>query len=359
MRWLLASLLAFMIAAIAGCHKGPTAQEKEVMAQFSHSMKPQCIGRYLIDLPESFHWVNPDLTLYYGRDENFKKLEVKVVNYDATLSSFEKEVDAYARKVGSDTLLDSNKSTLISKDAKKIAGHEYHAVMLRYYDNPYALGVEHQLHLLVGHVHVVIKGASFENVEGMSADADKTAAVEARMLKLASEIRPVDGPEKAGPGFCLGSVVVDSNNDYDDAILYFAKNQGDRNKKVGLEIISSSFKERNPNTPSLIQRGEAFMSHALAMKTLKKGKLTLGGMPAEEMLTVTDRNGKHTQLFVAETSPADPSLATPKLRFELLAGRADGGSADHSSSLTDNEAVALWDAILKTLRPRIDAVAAN
>ncbi|MEJ2633401.1 MAG: T6SS immunity protein Tli4 family protein, partial [Acidihalobacter sp.] len=64
-------------------------------------------------------------------------------------------------------------------------------------------------------------------------------------------------------------------------------------------------------------------------------------------------------LFVAETSPADPSLATPKLHFELLAGRADGGSADHSSSLTDNEAVALWDAVLKTLRPRIDAVAAN
>jgi hypothetical protein len=242
--------------------------------------------------------------------------------------------------------------------------HLPHAVMLRYYSDNSGIGIDHQLHLLIGHTHVVIKGSSNEGVgevlKSIKVSKDELSpAVEARMLKLASEIRPVDDPEKAGPGFCLGSVVVDSNNDYDDAILYFAKNQGDRNKKVGLEIISSSFKERNPNTPSLIQRGEAFMSHALAMKTLKKGKLTLGGMPAEEILTVTDRNGKHTQLFVAETSPADPSLATPKLHFELLAGRADGGSADHSSSLTDNEAVALWDAVLKTLRPRIDAVAAN
>jgi hypothetical protein len=351
MRWLLASLLAFMIAAIVGCHKGPTAQEKKVMAQFSHSMKPQCIGRYLIDLPESFHWVNPDLTLYYGRDENFKKLEVKVVNYDATLSSFEKEVDAYARKAGSDTLLDSNKSTLISKDAKEIAGHEYHAVMLRYYDNPYALGVEHQLHLLVGHVHVVIKGSSFENVEGMSADADMTAAVEARMLKLAGEIRPVDDPEKAGPGFCLGSVVVNSNNDYENADMPF-KMSGHP------DVLLDVWMDNQANADqTLLQRTQMFNS-VPEVTVIRSGDLMLGGIPAQEKLVKVVENRVEYH-FAVESRPKEPSLAHESVNMSLTTGKQLPDARYIDSTLTQDEVVYLWDAIIKSLRPRSDAVNPN
>lgn len=339
-------LLTLLAVVVAGCHRGPTEQEKQVMAQLTQSMKTQCVGRYLVDLPDSFNWLDPNITLYYGRDENFKTLDVNVLDDKATSESVVKEIAARATKISAETLDKTGKSTLLAQVKEGDGG-----VMLRYYSDSSGVGIDHQLHLLIGHAHVLIKGSSYE---GVSEDKeDLSPAVEARMLKLATHIHPIGDPEKTGPGFCLGGVVIDSDNDYEQGTLYFGKGQG--KSKMTLEVDTSSFKERDSTAPDLLHRGDKFMSFVTSLKTLRKGTLTLGGMPAQEVLTTTKVDGKDAQFFVSETNAPDSSVVKHKLHFEFQAGRADGGTADAPSPLTDNEAVGLWDAIMKSVRPRPNA----
>ena len=166
MRFAQTCLLTLLAVVVAGCHRGPTEQEKQVMAQLTQSMKTQCVGRYLVDLPDSFNWLDPNITLYYGRDENFKTLDVNVLDDKATSESVVKEIAARATKISAETL-------------------------------------------------------------------------------------------------------------------------------------------------------DKFMSLVTSLKTLRKGTLTLGGMPAQEVLTTTKVDGKDAQFFVSETNSPDSSVVKHKLHFEF------------------------------------------
>lgn len=314
------------------------------MAQFSHSMKPQCIGRYLIDLPESFRWLNPDLTLYYGRDADFKKLEVQVPNYKATEDSFVKAVDAVADNLREEKLFTQPTKSLLIAQVRETG--LTHAVMLRYYSDSSGIGIDHQLHLLIGHTHVLIKASSYEGVSDEKADL--SSAVEARMLKLASEIRPVDDPEKAGPGFCLGSVVVNSNNDFENVSVSFkAKGHPDVLFHVWMDNQENGEK-------TLLQRMKVF-DLVPEVTVIRSRDLTLGGLPAQEkMLKIVENRVEYN--FVVESRPKIPSFDQETVNMSLTAGNQLPDARYIDSTLTQNEAVYLWDAIIRSLRPRPDGV---
>jgi hypothetical protein len=347
MRWPLTALIVLLVASAAGCHRGPTAQEKKIMTQFSHSMKPQCIGRYLIDLPESFSWLNPDLTLYYERDADFKKLEVQVPNYKATEDSFVKAVDAVAENLTEEKLFTQPTKSLLIAQVRETG--LTHAVMLRYYSDSSGIGIDHQLHLLIGHTHVLIKASSYEGVSDEKADL--SSAVEARMLKLASEIRPVADPEKAGPGFCLGSVVVNSNNDYENADMPF-KMSGHP------DVLLDVWMDNQANADqTLLQRTQMFNS-VPEVTVIRSGDLMLGGIPAQEKLVKVVENRVEYH-FAVESRPKEPSLAHESVNMSLTTGKQLPDARYIDSTLTQDEVVYLWDAIIKSLRPRSDAVNPN
>ncbi len=324
------------------------------MAQFSHSMKTRCVGRYLVDLPESFHWLNPDLTLYFGRDENFNKLEVLVPINNATEVSFEKAVGVEAAKLKAEKLFDQPTKSLLVAEVR--VQHLPHAVMLRYYSDNSGIGIDHQLHLLIGHTHVVIKGSSNEGVgevlKSVKVSKDELSpAVEARMLKLASEIRPVADPEKAGPGFCLGAVVVNSNNDYENADMPF-KMSGHP------DVLLDVWMDNQANADqTLLQRTQMFNS-VPEVTVIRSGDLMLGGIPAQEKLVKVVENRVEYH-FAVESRPKEPSLAHESVNMSLTTGKQLPDARYVDSTLTQDEAVYLWDAILKTLRPRINAVATD
>lgn len=258
-------LLALLAALLAACHRAPTEQEKQVMAQLTRSMKTQCMGRYLVDLPDSFKWLHPDVTLYYGQGRDFKTLEVQVLDTKATPESFDKAVGEEAAKIRAETIFGTSTSLLLEQTGLKGGG-----IMLSYYSDLYGTGQTHHLHVLVGSTHVLVKGSSYEKVPGLTdEERDLSPAVEARMLKLAAQIHPVTDPEKAGPGFCLGGVVVDSDNDYEQGTLNFV--QGTGNSRMMLEVGTSSFKERDSSDPDLIHRDNKYLSLAPSEKSLRQG----------------------------------------------------------------------------------------
>jgi hypothetical protein len=346
MRFARVCLLALLASVFAGCHHGPTEQEKQVMAQVNQSMKTQCIGRYLVDLPSSFYWSDPNMTLYYGRNENFKTLEVDVLDFKATPESVAKAVAAHAAKLGREINDGTGKSNLIAQVKEGNAD----GVMLSYYsDSSGTAGIKHELHVLIGTAYVLIKGSSYENVS--EAKEDLSPAVETRMLKLAANIHPVTDPEKAGPGFCLGSVVVDSDNDFESANMTFGMAKHP-------DIRFNVWMDNQDNAPdSLLDRMKSFDAAADGrhLTILRSRNLTFVGVPAQEKAAkiVEDRDEYH---FVLESRPPSPSFAQEGVNVSLTTGNQLDNGRYISSTLTENEVVALWEAIVTSFRSRPNAV---
>ena len=90
-------------------------------------------------------------------------------------------------------------------------------------------------------------------------------------------------------------------------------------------------------------------------RTIRKGPVTLPGMQAEEWLmagtTTLDVPGHHLTL---EANSKIGSPKTPLVTLDMDTGSVNSVQRDHidKASMTEGEAVALWDAVSKTLRPR-------
>jgi hypothetical protein len=235
-----------------------------------------------------------------------------------------------------------------------------HAIYLRYQADMAGLaGSYHEIHLLVGKTQLELKADSFEDVPQAGefepdGKAETPIKVEARLLKLASQIRAYDDAEKAGPGFCLGQVVIDSDHDEESSRVSFSMP-----KYPDLSFTSYS-KALTPYDPqeTLLGRMEK-VSGQYAVDILRKGETTLGGMRAQEWLA-SGVNGHDNKVlsFAVESTRPDPAFTRPLMSFSLDTGGQLRRSRTYvNSSFTPGEGIALWDAIIKSVRPRPNAVA--
>ncbi|CAE6969260.1 hypothetical protein R75471_07343 [Paraburkholderia domus] len=182
--------------------------------------------------------------------------------------------------------------------------------------------------------------------------------VAARLLKIAREIRAYDTPEKAGPGYCLGPVVIDSNQDEEEGNTYMTL---DRYPDFLLTTYSRGLVPDQPSD-QLAQRVKATEGFP-EIHVFRNRDATLGGMKAHEWLARrTDSNHEDIALlkFVAESMRPDPALMRPYLNINLNTGgqltRGPEAGTYVSSSLTPKEAMGLWDAMIPSIRLRPDAM---
>jgi len=127
-------------------------------------------------------------------------------------------------------------------------------------------------------------------------------------------------------------------------------------------------------------------------ENLRAGKITLASMAAEESLVAFSDDTHRQILFVSENYRGNPSLSLPAMSFRLSAGGMKGepvnpdevedlvrwtlpafarqgydlplwqqpaAPAPVNPSLTDYEAMTVWDATLKSVRIRFNSVAAT
>ncbi|WP_157510960.1 T6SS immunity protein Tli4 family protein [Frateuria sp. Soil773] len=323
------------------------------MSELTQTMRTQCLGRYQFDLPSSFSLnsspadAKPAATLYFGRDKDFKTVDFGVLAEGVTPQQFAAAILKRRDQIASKSNDEAHASMLVAFE--KLNDRE---IMLESY-----LGTEvdggaraHELHLLVEDNHVVLKTESFKG-------ADKPA--EECLARLATQVRKVADPAQAGPGFCLGQVIIDADNDFEDASVSFSSNDR-KHREMVLDASVNGFK-RDAADPGLVERTLGSLSAAGNTKpqVICKGDLQLAGQPGQQLVMGSDLGGLHGQMMVAESYPPSPSLATSSLFLQLNGGRLEGDDEDVTSSLTDNEAVALWDAILKSARPRPNAVKAS
>lgn len=114
-------------------------------------------------------------------------------------------------------------------------------------------------------------------------------------------------------------------------------------------------------TDTLLQRHrqiEDALSKTDGGRTIRKGKVTLRNMDAEEWLMTGPRpvTEAHGHVFTLEGNALSDDVKTPFVRLNMeTANPLPNDGEIERASLTDAEALAVWDAVSRTLRPRPNA----
>ncbi|WP_439668585.1 T6SS immunity protein Tli4 family protein [Cupriavidus necator] len=319
--------------------------------------KTNCIGRFLIDLPEEFgQLLDPidglgDTELFYGRDKDFKRIYVAVPNQ---------------RKPGTEPVLlreDFNRMVRGREQELKTAKNKRtglpmllnmerwgsNAVIFRRYANGQVDGYfVIELHLLADDIRYTIFRTDVLEFEDMESE-------ESRLKALAAQTRTYTDPEAAGPGFCVKGVVLNDVHDEETAMFNF---QSESHKDLLFEVYSRALVRQDEG---LLARVEGRMEGAplamrLALHTLRKGKRKVAGMEAEELLEHFKEKGYRMQGFTMETRRSSPAYMQPQMSLELTGGGQISGADYVDSSLSNDEALELWDKVVSSIRPRPGAV---
>jgi len=265
-----------MCTLLLGC--APTEKEKKVIEELTVNMKSICMGRYVMNVPQDAK-IDGDVKLYYGLDESFKTVDVSIESLDSTVASMRAMVDAKADKIDK-----RNKN----RETKKSMLIEYrviddHTLYLRQYLSlSGASSSKHELHVLVGKTQLVLTANSYEGVREAGrydpgGKVEEPEVVAARLVKVARTMHVYDVAEKAGPGYCLGPVVINSGQDEEEGTTYMFL---DRYPDFHLSIYNKGLTPDNPSDQwaQRIKRLDGFSE----IQVFRNREITLGGMKARE-----------------------------------------------------------------------------
>jgi hypothetical protein len=88
------------------------------------------------------------------------------------------------------------------------------------------------------------------------------------------------------------------------------------------------------------------------MHTLRKGERTIGGFKGQEYLvTAPNDSNQRAHKFVWETQGGG-TLQTPFISIEMTSANRDDDGNPRKASITDEQALKLWDSIVSTFRVR-------
>jgi hypothetical protein len=339
---------------LLGC--GPNAKEKNAIEGLTSKMKTVCMGRLMMDVPGDMK-VDGDVKLFYGLGVNSKTVEASIESPDSTTAAMKAMVDAEAAKIDKDIKNWATKKSMLL-EYRVI---DDHTIYLRKQDSfESAVASNHELHVLAGKTQVVLSADSYEGVSGAGhyesdGKVETPEQVAARLFKVAREIRTYDAPEKAGPGYCLGPVVIDSNQDEEQGSTYMAI---DRYPDLRLSVYSMGF---TPDPPSELEKVAAAYPQ---IHIFRNRDTTMGGMKAHEWLARIVDHQDHDDIvqlgFVARSMRPSPALIRPYVNVKLDTGgqlrRGPNAGTYVSSSLTPKEATALWDTMISSVRVRPNAM---
>jgi hypothetical protein len=155
------------------------------------------------------------------------------------------------------------------------------------------------------------------------------------------------------PGFCVdGGLVHDPiGPEHNETIAMFASLKGHPDVAIRLD---TSVNVSRLDEPLLVResKNEVKKLYASNFRTLRGGERVLGGTRGEEVLDrVKELNGTigHSFMWIGIGKLSD--VLTPKVTLELITGKGRAGNP-RSSSLSDEEALQIWDVVSSSLRLR-------
>lgn len=168
------------------------------------------------------------------------------------------------------------------------------------------------------------------------------------------ELRPGEIPSSIG--FVAGDMVLADNRFNRESWSLVIRLAG--KPDVSLEISSFSVGKVDPEQTLRKRAGgivAGMLGLGLGLVRLRNRERSVGPIWAEEILVAGTQNGKRSYGFKWEAPGKANSLAEPQLNVELEVGES-AYQTNAQSFTNDDEALAVWDAIVDSIRLRPGAV---
>lgn len=178
---------------------------------------------------------------------------------------------------------------------------------------------------------------------------------------IASHLRPRAQDEiPAEPGSCIEGGFIPLEKEYERATVGIRLQEfPDVHISVDVHKNQESLPERS--RPSVLRaqakqaaEGEGLGAVFARAKILRQGALQLEGWKGEEMAVVTPayKDDKAVHEFRFHSIGAVHDSLQPEIDIRLDSGVKDNRKASVNPSITDEEALALWDKLIRTIRAR-------
>ncbi|MDK3026609.1 T6SS immunity protein Tli4 family protein [Cupriavidus taiwanensis] len=320
--------------------------------------KTHCIGRFLIDLPEEFHPILDSIDglgsaeLFYGMDENFQRIYIQVPKQRSPEVEPVLLREEFNRAVRDrEHELHTEKNVMSGLPMLRAMEHiGQSAVMFRRYSNKQIDGY------FISELHLQADGARYAVLRTDVLEAGDLHSEETRLKNLATRTYAYTVAEAAGPGFCVNGLMLNDRHDEEVGRFNF---RSDIHKDMFFEIYTRALAKQDEGLFARVDRNRegAPLELRMAIHSLRKDRPRVAGMEAEELLDTFKEKGYRMLGFTVETRRDNPGYMRPQMKVELTAGGQIPGASDYvDSSLSNDNALLLWDKVVSSIRPRPDAV---
>ena len=358
MSWTSCVSAAYLALCLSACHRIEplTEQEHTTVTELTARLKPRCVGRFLIDMPED--------ALSVGRT---KLQGVTVEARKMSQDEYRTAMVGLSKKLNATKSSEGFRFVYADGEIEGIKGSRYF-ISLGDADamtdaerliEAYTWDLGYQIALRIS-ASDARNSTYFKNVPSVRDDPamTDTPARTRLVFSLLGRIRGREDDEiPTEPGICFMGGFLPSKATAQETVSasFLLHDKHD----VGFRVDTDSDIHESD---TLLQRTD--MDAAIKASdggTIRKGQIELQGIQqAEEWLSDGLTGAKvRGHYFVLEANSKIGSAATPLVRLDMDNGgrlpRIDGDRQLTQASLTEGEAVALWDAVSRSLRPRPNA----
>lgn len=327
-----------IICSLAGC-SGKAKEEKIVLKEFTEK-QTHCFGHSLIELPADF-FPGDGATASFstvGNAQTSQKIDLTFVSQKSSESQFIQKVAARRAEI-----LENAQPDLGALKGDTAVGSIAHMFTVNVIEQSY----ETELHILLGGNYVILTTDSYHNA---------FAAGERRLIDFMAQMKSSPKDAVSDSDYCLGGLAISGKFSQESSNHRYLS-QRFPDVSFGIESNTYAPNERQ----SLLERvegpGSLLRKFDAKNHVMRKGDLQIASMKAQEWLSwivLGDGDEKKKQYgFALETMRPIPSPAQPRIHVEMDSGQPDAEGNQHDNSLSDTEAVAIWDIASKSIRSRL------
>jgi hypothetical protein len=330
-----------------------TEQEKQTVNELTAKLTTHCVGRYQIDVPAD--------VLVAG---NAQVAGVDVDSKAMPLEEYRNEIAARQTELRDIKSADGYPFLYADGEASG-KDTRYFIYRGKANDDPGRRYIEAYKWDLGYRIKLTIEGHDFTHPDQTSdpivqqfSVRNDTPAKTRLVLNLIERVRGrQENDVPTEPGLCFtGGFLSGKAGEKEEVTTLFVPAA---NRDVTIVLESGTGRH---DTRSLLQRRdeiEPVLSSLPGARTIRKGKLSLDGINADEwLMTLPSDLGAIGNKFMLEANTTTDIVQAPFISVTLETAEPNAFFEKYKldkASLTEGEAVALWDAVSRTLRPRPNA----
>lgn len=341
------SVFGYSLRATAPFHTKLTTEKKMKVDELLHNMKTRCVGRYLVDLPESY---------IPSKKGIFTVNESEITTTRMYAPAFEQRIKLREQELQAKKTVDNTDMPYL-KNIYKIPGALNGIIFERVETEsvPDALRTL-EAHLYSNGVAIKIELTARNGLDKRYDDYRKSSPnnyknnVPEKLTELNDLLSRTQGraeddiPNKAGN--CIkDAFILDNKKDQESIDMLY---ESDNDSQLRFSISTNNFIQEKD---SLLERSGGIISNLLSVNghVLRKGAQKKNGLDTEELLAkgkYSDGNDNDRYDFIMMTNEKTGGINSPAFSLELL-----NKEWEHSPYSQD-EIVSFWNAISQTLRVR-------